>query len=148
MRVDTRALLVHRRVYYVITSLSLTCKLIQTLKNPFWNMFYQYSNLSVMESRNSQPDEGPSALGVGEHLPSTPFSCRPCRSRKLKCDRVQPCCGRCTGLGDTCEYPKERRANVGRRKRVIELETKVGQLIPPLFTLSKYHLTSVMSQLV
>ncbi|KAH8751304.1 binuclear zinc transcription factor [Diaporthe sp. PMI_573] len=61
-------------------------------------------------------------------MPSTPFSCRPCRSRKMKCDRVQPRCGRCTRLGDTCEYPKKRRANVGRRKRVVELETKVDQL--------------------
>lgn len=83
-----------------------------------------------MDSQSSHADERISTTGVGEHMLATPFSCRACRSRKMKCDRVQPQCGRCTRLGDTCEYPKERRSNVGRQKRVLELETKVGQLIP------------------
>lgn len=82
-----------------------------------------------MESQSSRVNERSTTTGVGEHMLATPFSCRPCRLRKMKCDRVQPRCGRCIRLGDTCEYPKERRANVGRQKRVLELETKVGQLI-------------------
>lgn len=83
-----------------------------------------------MESQSSSANERTSTTGVGGHMLATPFSCRQCRLRKMKCDRVQPHCGRCIRLGDTCEYPKERRANVGRQKRVFELETKVGQLIP------------------
>ncbi len=35
-----------------------------------------------------------------------PVSCVPCRSRKAKCDKLQPICGACAkrGEGDSCEY--------------------------------------------
>lgn len=92
--------------------------------NKFLNIHRWWRINSDMESHSSQPNDEPENRDVGGAL----FSCQPCRSRKLKCDRVQPRCGRCTRLRDTCEYPKERRANVGRQKRVRELETKVGQL--------------------
>lgn len=106
-------------------------KTFQPLSN---NICTKFSNIhrwwrigSDMESQSSQPNDTPENRDAGGHL-SASFSCHPCRSRKLKCDRVQPRCGRCTRLRDNCEYPKERRANVGRQKRVRELETKVGQL--------------------
>ncbi|KAJ9156179.1 Zn 2cys6 transcription factor [Pleurostoma richardsiae] len=35
-----------------------------------------------------------------------PVSCAPCRARKLKCDRQQPCCGACARRGDadSCRF--------------------------------------------
>ncbi|KAL0939654.1 binuclear zinc transcription factor [Colletotrichum truncatum] len=68
------------------------------------------------------------ARNTGENISATPFSCHQCRYRKLKCDRIRPSCGRCVRIGDACGYPQVRRANVGRRKRVHELETKLDQL--------------------
>ncbi|KAH7142910.1 binuclear zinc transcription factor [Dactylonectria estremocensis] len=56
------------------------------------------------------------------------FSCTQCRLKKLKCDRVRPHCGRCAKLSESCDYPQTRRSNVGRRKRVYELEAKLDQL--------------------
>ncbi|KAK0369145.1 binuclear zinc transcription factor [Colletotrichum limetticola] len=47
----------------------------------------------------------------GNDAPANQFSCTQCRTRKLSCD-----------------YPQSRRANVGRRKRVHELEAKLEQL--------------------
>ncbi|KAK1457365.1 binuclear zinc transcription factor [Colletotrichum cuscutae] len=47
----------------------------------------------------------------GDDAPANQFSCTQCRTRKLSCD-----------------YPQSRRANVGRRKRVHELEAKLEQL--------------------
>ncbi|KZL80424.1 binuclear zinc transcription factor, partial [Colletotrichum incanum] len=46
----------------------------------------------------------------------------------LRCDRIRPQCGRCARLGDSCDYPQSRRANVGRSKRVRELEAKLDEL--------------------
>ncbi|KAK1638757.1 hypothetical protein BDP81DRAFT_514203 [Colletotrichum phormii] len=64
----------------------------------------------------------------GNDAPANQFPCTQCRTRKLWCDRVRPRCGRCSRLGDSCDYPQSRRANVGRRKRVHELEAKLEQL--------------------
>ncbi|KAL4967487.1 putative C6 transcription factor [Aspergillus stella-maris] len=39
------------------------------------------------------------------------FSCSECRSRKVKCDRVKPCCGQCSSLGlsASCTYEENQR---------------------------------------
>lgn len=117
----------------VITRIGQCCP--KTFQPGSNNICTEFSNIhrwrrinSDMESHGSQPNDMPENRDIGGQMSAAPFSCRPCRSRKMKCDRVQPRCGRCTRLKDTCEYPKERRANVGRQKRVRELESKVGQL--------------------
>ncbi|WQF85222.1 hypothetical protein CDEST_10236 [Colletotrichum destructivum] len=56
------------------------------------------------------------------------FSCTQCRSMKLKCDRIKPRCSRCVRVRADCEYPKSRRANVGKRQQVRDLEVKLEQL--------------------
>ncbi|EXA34401.1 hypothetical protein FOVG_14382 [Fusarium oxysporum f. sp. pisi HDV247] len=56
------------------------------------------------------------------------FACTKCRSMKLKCDRMKPCCGRCSRRSEICDYPHSRRTNVGRTTRVRELEVKLDQL--------------------
>lgn len=55
------------------------------------------------------------------------LSCTQCRTRKLKCDRSRPCCGRCIKLGDVCAYPQSRLQPVRRGNRATESETKTGQ---------------------
>ncbi|WQF78576.1 Putative zn(2)Cys(6) fungal-type DNA-binding domain-containing protein [Colletotrichum destructivum] len=47
---------------------------------------------------------------------------------KLICDHVRPQCGRCARLSDRCDYPQSRKADVGRRKQILELQTKVHEL--------------------
>ncbi|KAF4414915.1 binuclear zinc transcription factor [Fusarium acutatum] len=56
------------------------------------------------------------------------FACTKCRSMKLKCGRIKPCCGRCARRSEICDYPHSRRTNVGRTTRVRELEVKLDQL--------------------
>ncbi|KAK3690252.1 binuclear zinc transcription factor [Podospora appendiculata] len=56
------------------------------------------------------------------------LSCYGCRSRKAKCDRVWPRCGRCRKQGESCVYPGSRQSQVGKRKQVRDLEAKLGQL--------------------
>ncbi|KAL2201934.1 hypothetical protein CC79DRAFT_1315584 [Sarocladium strictum] len=60
--------------------------------------------------------------------PVAELSCSRCRSRKLRCDRVRPACGRCVGQSVPCSYPTTRHHAVGQRKSVRELEERIGQL--------------------
>lgn len=53
------------------------------------------------------------------------LSCTICRSKKLKCDRVRPQCGRCTKLGEGCEYPESRQNRIGTRRHARNLETRM-----------------------
>lgn len=57
-----------------------------------------------------------------------PLSCVQCRSRKLKCDRNRPICGRCIQHNETCNYPAPGQRGLGRRKTVRELEERIGGL--------------------
>lgn len=34
--------------------------------------------------------------------------CYPCKSRRVKCDELQPACGTCSSRGETCYYPSPR----------------------------------------
>lgn len=54
------------------------------------------------------------------------LSCVSCRSRKLKCDRTKPACGRCTKLKGECVYPEARRKHTYKRRNVKELEERLG----------------------
>ncbi|CAJ0547174.1 Ff.00g018010.m01.CDS01 [Fusarium sp. VM40] len=59
-----------------------------------------------------------------------PFSCYHCRNRKLKCDRLDPECSRCSGTGLKCQYPATRKRPVitATRPRVKELESRLVDL--------------------
>ncbi|KAH7140961.1 binuclear zinc transcription factor, partial [Dactylonectria macrodidyma] len=52
--------------------------------------------------------------------------CHKCRSRRLKCDREVPSCGRCIKSGHECSYPTSRQAFRGKRKHVRDLETQLS----------------------
>lgn len=65
---------------------------------------FVYANMSTRsESRDNSPDASPDKRGSKKRKV---LSCYACRSRKMKCDRVYPVCGRCqkTGRADQCTY--------------------------------------------
>ncbi|KAK3320316.1 binuclear zinc transcription factor [Cercophora scortea] len=66
--------------------------------------------------------------GSPEAPRSVSLSCYGCRTRKAKCDRIWPRCGRCLKQGESCVYPGSRQSHVGKRKQVRDLEAKLGQL--------------------
>jgi len=55
------------------------------------------------ESRDNSPD---ASLDKRASKKRKVLSCYACRSRKMKCDRIYPVCGRCqkTGRADQCTY--------------------------------------------
>ncbi|TDZ71767.1 Citrinin biosynthesis transcriptional activator ctnR [Colletotrichum trifolii] len=59
---------------------------------------------------------------------SEPLACVTCRSRKLKCDRVTPACGRCVKVKGECVYPESRRKPAFKRRNVKELEERLAQV--------------------
>ncbi|KAL6416129.1 hypothetical protein AUP68_00342 [Ilyonectria robusta] len=63
---------------------------------------------------------------IGRPFDVSQLSCTQCRTRKLKCDRSRPCCGRCIKLGDVCAYPQSRLQPVRRGNKVAESGTKTG----------------------
>ncbi|KAH8659039.1 fungal-specific transcription factor domain-containing protein [Ilyonectria robusta] len=63
---------------------------------------------------------------IGRPFDVSLLSCTQCRTRKLKCDRSRPCCGRCIKLGDVCAYPQSRLQPVRRGNKVAESGTKTG----------------------
>ncbi|ROT35926.1 hypothetical protein SODALDRAFT_54461 [Sodiomyces alkalinus F11] len=56
------------------------------------------------------------------------LACVTCRSRKLKCDRVKPACGRCLKANGDCVYPESRRKPAAKRRNVRELEERLAQV--------------------
>ncbi|KAL2752749.1 hypothetical protein ACRALDRAFT_1052542 [Sodiomyces alcalophilus JCM 7366] len=56
------------------------------------------------------------------------LACVTCRSRKLKCDRVKPACGRCVKVNWDCVYPESRRKPAVKRRNVRELEERLAQV--------------------
>lgn len=90
---------------------------------------------SMILSRSHSPfhDSSHSSMQRGRNRPD-PVSCRSCRSKKLKCDRVQPC-SNCTARGITCNFlvPPQRQAetsstaqsNAELLQRIERLETMV-----------------------
>ncbi|PTB36157.1 hypothetical protein M441DRAFT_151489 [Trichoderma asperellum CBS 433.97] len=56
------------------------------------------------------------------------MSCVSCREQKLKCDRSQPRCSRCARRDAKCTYPTTRRRQVGPRRTIPELETRLANI--------------------
>lgn len=86
-----------------------------------------------------QPTQPVSSNMPSPNKEAANFSCTQCRLKKLKCDRVRPHCGRCAKLSESCDYPQTRRSNVGRRKRVYELEAKLGSCTQVKFFMKAIH---------
>jgi hypothetical protein len=60
-----------------------------------------------MSARSESRDNSPDAAGEKRASKKRKvLSCYACRSRKMKCDRIYPICGRCrkTGRSDQCTY--------------------------------------------
>ncbi|KAH6988872.1 fungal-specific transcription factor domain-containing protein [Ilyonectria sp. MPI-CAGE-AT-0026] len=79
-------------------------------------------------SQSPQPPSG-SESGSGSLAPS-PLSCYLCKTRKLRCDRAQPVCGRCANAGERCDYPSARKRPVMpvTRPGVRNLKAKIQEL--------------------
>ncbi|KAI6781968.1 uncharacterized protein J7T54_005179 [Emericellopsis cladophorae] len=62
----------------------------------------------------------------------TPVSCIPCASRKVRCDKQQPCCHCKRRPQDTCEYPRpiavSERGHDGLGERIVLLEQVIRSL--------------------
>ncbi|KAK4041235.1 hypothetical protein C8A01DRAFT_14989 [Parachaetomium inaequale] len=69
--------------------------------------------------------------GGDSHGQAGLLSCAQCRSRKLKCDRKRPICGRCVKQNETCSYPGLRQRALGRRKTVRDLEERIALSVDP-----------------
>ncbi|KZL64741.1 binuclear zinc transcription factor, partial [Colletotrichum tofieldiae] len=69
-------------------------------------------SLSAQPSAPRTPDGRDGEAGNPEV--DSRWSCFQCRSRKVKCDRVKPQCGRCTRLKDTCIFPESRQKPQGK----------------------------------
>jgi hypothetical protein len=59
---------------------------------------------------------------------SRKFACDICRERKARCDRNQPCCGRCIRLGNKCKYSPPEREETGKFDVAHALETLNSRL--------------------
>ncbi|KAF4987102.1 hypothetical protein FDECE_15585 [Fusarium decemcellulare] len=76
-------------------------------------------------SESSESSQQPSGLDPGSTM--SPLSCLLCKSRKLRCDKVMPVCGRCGQAGERCEYPagRKRPVNPVARRRVSDMAKKI-----------------------
>ncbi|CAM1501691.1 Fc.00g036750.m01.CDS01 [Cosmosporella sp. VM-42] len=57
----------------------------------------------------------------------TPPACTKCRTHRVRCDKAQPICGRCSRLGHRCEYPFKNAA-AAYMNYVANLEEEIAQL--------------------
>ncbi|KAH7142050.1 fungal-specific transcription factor domain-containing protein [Dactylonectria macrodidyma] len=79
-------------------------------------------------SAPSLSPQPPSGSDSGSAL--SPLSCYLCKTRKLRCDRTQPGCGRCAKAGEYCDYPSARKRPVMpvTRSGVRDLKAKIQEL--------------------
>ena len=76
---------------------------------------------SVEDSASTSADRG----GTAKRL-----ACHVCRERKVRCDRKQPQCGRCTRLGHNCKYnlPAKQQLNqMDVSRLLLTLHTRLGK---------------------
>lgn len=65
--------------------------------------------------------------GPAGNKPRYKLSCSLCRSRKIKCDRVYPCC-HCVRSGSECVFPERKRMNRPRKTKNSELLNRISRL--------------------
>ena len=72
-----------------------------------------------MSNQQSQPSPPRSSVR------RVPLACIQCRSRKVRCDAVTPCCTRCQVDEKQCEYQKSRRGGRPRRPNPVTLPAPI-----------------------
>ncbi|WXC55789.1 hypothetical protein SNK03_001728 [Fusarium graminearum] len=56
------------------------------------------------------------------------LSCSNCRTRKIKCDKIQPFCGQCSRFGLDCVFPSRKPTRRAPRPRQSELLDRISRL--------------------
>ncbi|KAF5665528.1 transcription factor [Fusarium heterosporum] len=56
------------------------------------------------------------------------LSCSNCRTRKIKCDKIQPLCGQCSRFGLDCVFPSRKPTRRAPRPRQSELLDRISRL--------------------
>lgn len=89
---------------------------------------------SLSNERNS--DEDTASRGVDQTIVTKRIACDICRERKVRCDRSQPCCGRCSRLGHRCKYTVSKRQDASNKLDVSQalstLSARLGKSLDPL----------------
>src|SRR5450432_1296230 len=90
----------------------------------------------VLEQRDANAPAAQTASAEATGSATVPvkktISCAQCRRRKLKCDRVKPCCGTCSRLQHQCVYPEGRMKSTTKRRNVKDLEARLGIFVSSL----------------
>ncbi|ETS81216.1 hypothetical protein PFICI_06218 [Pestalotiopsis fici W106-1] len=82
--------------------------------------------LANLTPESKVDSNSPSSAGPG-HKATYKLSCSLCRSRKIKCDRVYPCC-HCVRSGSECVFPQRKRMNRPRKTKNSELLNRISRL--------------------
>ena len=82
---------------------------------------------SFLEQNRNKSVENSSSTTTGTYK-SRKVACDVCRERKARCDRNQPCCGRCNRLGNKCKYSPPERQDTGKIDVSQALETLHSRL--------------------
>jgi len=84
----------------------------------------QQNNSLPRHNRHQSGDNGHSSntTSTGTYR-SRKVACNICRERKARCDRNQPCCGRCIRLGNKCKYSPPEIQETGKFDVAQALET-------------------------
>ncbi|EEU43929.1 uncharacterized protein NECHADRAFT_89749 [Fusarium vanettenii 77-13-4] len=67
-------------------------------------------------------------MSAREDRPTKVLSCSSCRTRKIKCDKVQPACTQCSRFGLECVYPSRKPTRRAPRPRQSELLDRISRL--------------------
>ncbi|KAE8144141.1 hypothetical protein BDV25DRAFT_167557 [Aspergillus avenaceus] len=81
--------------------------------------------------------------------PRATASCHPCRTRKVKCNRLSPCEACVTrGIPEECKYsaPNEDRQAIAQADMITELRGKVNRLREQIAQRGAYRCSSVSSE--
>ncbi|KAF5017727.1 hypothetical protein F66182_10325 [Fusarium sp. NRRL 66182] len=67
-------------------------------------------------------------MSAREGRPAKVLSCSNCRSRKIKCDKIQPFCGQCSRFGLDCVFPSRKPTRRAQKPRQSELLDRISRL--------------------
>ncbi|RGP79855.1 transcription factor [Fusarium longipes] len=67
-------------------------------------------------------------MSTREGRPAKVLSCSNCRTRKIKCDKIQPFCGQCSRFGLDCVFPSRKPTRRAPRPRQSELLDRISRL--------------------
>ncbi|KAF5003769.1 hypothetical protein FDECE_9699 [Fusarium decemcellulare] len=67
-------------------------------------------------------------MSAREDRPAKVLSCSSCRTRKIKCDKVQPVCTQCSRFGLDCVFPSRKPTRRAPRPRQSELLDRISRL--------------------